>query len=57
MSVRALATLGLVGTALLGVGPTASSQSIDDRVAFVLDPQRLVARAREVIERSLGRGE
>ncbi|KPK56881.1 MAG: hypothetical protein AMS21_12245 [Gemmatimonas sp. SG8_38_2] len=35
MSVRALATLGLVGTALLGVGPTASSQSIDDRVAEV----------------------
>jgi chemotaxis signal transduction protein len=40
-----------------GEGPIAERRSIDDRVVFVLDPQRLVARAREVIERSLGRGE
>jgi len=40
-----------------GEGPIAERRSIDDRVVFVLDPQRLVARASEVIERSLGRGE
>ena len=40
-----------------GEGPVAERRSIDDRVVFVLDPQRLMARAREVIERSLGRGE
>ena len=37
-------------------GPIAERRSVDDRVVFVLDPQRLVARAIEVIERSLGRG-
>jgi len=40
-----------------GEGPIAERRSIDNRVVFVLDPQRLAARAREVIERSVGRGE
>jgi len=30
-------------------------RSIDHRVASVIDPKRLVARAREVIESSVGR--
>jgi chemotaxis signal transduction protein len=40
-----------------GEGPVAERRSIDGRVVFVLDAQRLVARASEVIERSLGRSE
>ncbi len=41
-----------VGT---GTGPVAERRPIDGRVSGVIDPQRLVARAREVIERSLVR--
>jgi chemotaxis signal transduction protein len=37
--------------------PVAERRSLDDRVVFVLDPVRLVARAKEVIESSLGRSE
>ena len=37
-----------------GPDPIAERRSIDGRVANVLDPKRLVARAREVIERALG---
>lgn len=37
--------------------PVAERRSIDDRVVLVLDPVRLVARAKEVIESSLGRNE
>jgi chemotaxis signal transduction protein len=37
--------------------PVAERRSLDDRVVFVLDPVRLVARAKEVIESSLGRNE
>ncbi len=38
-----------------GTGPVAERRPIGGRVAGVIDPQRLVARAREVIERSLVR--
>ena len=41
-----------VGT---GTGPVAERRPIGGRVSGVIDPQRLVARAREVIERSLVR--
>ena len=40
-----------------GVHPVAERRPIDGRVANVLDPKRLVARAQEVIERSLVRSE
>ena len=40
-----------------GGDPVAEKRPIDGRVAHILDPTRLVARAREVIESSLGRGE
>ena len=52
--------VGLVdgaAAAARGEGPIAERRSIGDRVVFVLDPQRLAARAKEVIERSLRRGE
>jgi chemotaxis signal transduction protein len=48
--------LGLVtgaGASALGVGPVAERRTIEGRVASVLDPQRLVARAEEIIEGSL----
>lgn len=38
-----------------GADPVAERRPIDGRVVFVLDPQRLVARAGETIERSLQR--
>jgi purine-binding chemotaxis protein CheW len=38
-----------------GADPVAERRSLDGRVAHVLDPRRLVARAGEVIERSLVR--
>jgi chemotaxis signal transduction protein len=37
--------------------PIAERRPIDGRVANVLDAQRLVAKAQEVIEQALGRGE
>jgi chemotaxis signal transduction protein len=40
-----------------GPDPVAERRPIDGRVASVLDPARLIARAREVIERSLVRSE
>jgi len=40
-----------------GEGPVAERRVADGRVLFVLDPQRLVARAKDEIERSLARGE
>jgi chemotaxis signal transduction protein len=40
-----------------GEDPVAERRAVDGRVLFVLDPQRLVARAKDEIERSLGRGE
>ncbi len=43
-----------VGTGT-GTGPVVERRPIDGRVSGVIDPQRLVARAREVIERSLVR--
>jgi chemotaxis signal transduction protein len=51
--------VGLVdgaGATARGADPVAERRPIDDRVVSVLDPQRLVARAREVIESSLGQG-
>jgi purine-binding chemotaxis protein CheW len=38
-------------------GVVAQRRPMDGRMACVLDPARLVARAREVVEGSLGRGE
>jgi len=46
-----------VGATALGADPIAERRSIDGRVVCVLDPQRLLSRAREMIERSLGRGD
>jgi chemotaxis signal transduction protein len=40
-----------------GEGPVAERRVADGRVLFVLDPQRLVARAKNQIEHSLARGE
>ncbi len=50
--------LGLVdgaAAAMSGAKEVAERRSIQGRVASVLDPQRLVSKAREVIESSLGR--
>jgi chemotaxis signal transduction protein len=50
--------LGLVdgaAAAMSGAKAVAERRSIQGRVANVLDPQRLVAQARDVIESSLGR--
>jgi len=50
--------LGLVdgaAAAMPGAKAVAERRSIQGRVASVLDPQRLVSEAREVIESSLGR--
>jgi chemotaxis signal transduction protein len=52
--------VGLVdgeAAAARGPDPVAERRPIDGRVASVLDPARLIARAREVIERSLVRSE
>lgn len=40
-----------------GADPVAERRSVGGRLVCVLDPQRLAERAREVIERSIGRGE
>jgi chemotaxis signal transduction protein len=50
--------LGLVdgaAAAMSGAKAVAEHRSIQGRVASVLDPQRLVSQARDVIESSLGR--
>jgi purine-binding chemotaxis protein CheW len=50
--------LGLVdgaAAAMSGTKEVAERRSIQGRVASVLDPQRLVSKARDVIESSLGR--
>ncbi len=50
--------LGLVdgaAAAMSGARAVAERRSIQGRVASVLDPQRLVSQARDVIESSLGR--
>jgi chemotaxis signal transduction protein len=52
--------VGLIdGSAAAGRGPrpVAERRPMDGRVVNVLDPERLVARARHVIETSLGRSE
>lgn len=52
--------LGLVdgeGAAARGSDPVAERRTIDGRVASVLDPRRLVERAREVIEGALAHSE
>jgi chemotaxis signal transduction protein len=46
---------GSVPTAAAGDDAVVERRSIDGRVASVLDPRRLVAKAKEVIEASLGR--
>ncbi len=40
-----------------GEEPVVEKRPLDGRVAHIVDPQRLVARARKVIEESLARGE
>ncbi len=40
-----------------GEDPVAERRAMDDRVLFVLDPQRLVARAKDLIEHYPVRGE
>jgi chemotaxis signal transduction protein len=45
------------GATARGSDPVAERRALDGRVLFVLDAQRLVARAQDVIERSLGRSE
>jgi chemotaxis signal transduction protein len=50
---RVLGLVNGVGATALGAGPIAERRTIDGRVASVLDPQRLVSRAEEVIEGSL----
>jgi len=40
-----------------GEDPVAERRVVEDRVLFVLDPQRLVARAKDQIEHGLARGE
>jgi len=40
-----------------GPGPVAERRPVGGRVVHVLDPKRLVARAREVIDQSLGRSD
>ena len=40
-----------------GPGPVAERRPVGGRVVNVLDPEKLVARARQVIEHSLGRSE
>jgi chemotaxis signal transduction protein len=52
--------LGLVdgaGAPAMGAGPVAERRTIDGRVASVLDPKSLVARAEQVIEGSLDRSD
>ena len=52
--------IGLVDggpAAARGPGPVAERRPVGGRVVNVLDPERLVAQARQVIERSLGRSE
>ena len=39
-----------------GEDPVAERRAVEDRVMFVLDPQRLVARAKDRIEHCLARG-
>ena len=51
--------LGLVdgeGATSRGSEPVAERRPMDGRLAHILDPARLVARAREVIESSLAKG-
>jgi chemotaxis signal transduction protein len=43
------------GALASGAGPVAERRSIDGRLVFILDAERLVARAREAIEASLER--
>lgn len=45
------------GARAMGSGPVAERRSIDGRVLFVLDAERLVARAAESIEGSLDRSD
>jgi chemotaxis signal transduction protein len=45
------------GATARGAVPVAERRPIDGRVVHVLDPQRLVAKAEEVIHDSLGRAE
>jgi chemotaxis signal transduction protein len=54
---RILGLVNGVGASARDREPVAERRSLDGRVANVLDAQRLVAKAREVIEQALGRGE
>ena len=52
---RVLGLVDGVAAAMSGAKVVAERRSIQGRVASVLDPQRLVSQARDVIESSLGR--
>jgi len=52
---RVLGLVDGVAAAMSGAKEIAERRSIQGRVASVLDPQRLVGKARDVIESSLGR--
>lgn len=54
---RVLGLIDGAGAVARGGDPVAERRPVDGRMAHILDPARLVARAREVIEGSLGRGE
>jgi len=54
---RVLGLIDGAGAVSRGGDPVAERRPVDGRMAHILDPARLVARAREVIEGSLGRGE
>ncbi len=52
---RVLGLIDGAAAAMSGAKAVAERRSIQGRVASVLDPQRLVSQARDVIESSLGR--
>jgi chemotaxis signal transduction protein len=54
---RVLGLADGAGAAARGAEPVADRRQIDGRLVSVLDPRRLVERAREVIESSTGRAE
>jgi chemotaxis signal transduction protein len=54
---RVLGLVDAAPAAARGTSVVAERRPIDGRVAGVLDPNRVVARAREVIDGSLGRSE
>ncbi len=54
---RVLGLVDVAPTKARGSDPVVEKRPMDGRVAHILDPGRLVARARKVIEEALARGE